>query len=244
MGLLQYLDPFFTVSKQSQEPGEVWWVPTPEVNYVPHILDVKRATPTDHLGVQFILREIEFGKDFNGNDPKDLPVASLKIKSSEELLVTKAKLRPCVILAELSGVDIEGLPEGTPRKMAKHMQFSTYLVAPMYSVPVYPEAGTFMPSFVHRIRHMKYYHLFCIPEEGRPEMPRSIIRLDRAFVSYLSKGCKPKGQRLNDEAFDVLKAMFTLSFKAAIPEQMIETIEQLKSMLDEDYLKSESTEGP
>jgi len=235
LGLLQYLNPFFADSQRSKEPSEVWWVPTPEVNEVPRILDVQRATPTDHEGVRFILREIEAGRDFNTENPKDLPVASLRLESTEELIVTKGKLRPCVILAKLESVDLADLPEGTPRKMAKHMRFSTYLVAPMLSVPVYPEAGTFMPPFVHRIRHMKYFHLFCIPEHDEPETPRSIVRLDRAFVSYLGKGCRPKGQRLSSDAFELLRAMFSLSCGAAIPESMLQTVEELKNMLDEDY---------
>lgn len=240
MGLLQYLNPFFADSRNSKDPGEIWWVPTPEVNEVPQILDVNRATPTDHEGIRFTLREIETGRDFDAENPKELPVASLRLEGSEELIVTKGKLRPCVVLAKLEGIDLTDLPEGTARRMAKHMRLPAFLVAPMFSVPVYPEAGTFMPPFIHRIRHMKYFHLFCLPEYDEPETPRSIVRLDRVFVSYLRRGCKPKGQRLDTGAFDLLRAMFVLSCGAVLPESMLQTIEGLKSMLDEDFARPTS----
>jgi len=84
--------------------GDVYWIPTPEVNEVPTILDVSRITPTEHFAAKFEILQIDPNRHYKS--ATRLPIKRLGLGDTEELLVSKSKLRPCIVLCA------SNVPEG------------------------------------------------------------------------------------------------------------------------------------
>jgi hypothetical protein len=209
MGILQVFPKFFEVVPEGAipEPGHLYWAPTPEVDEVPRILDVQRATPDEHRATEFEITEV--GRHhFKQRDR--LPVKKLNLGETEELLIAKGKKRPVVIIAGIAANDVDTLPDSQQKRLAKHLGRKSYLVAPFYSVSTLLEPGTFGPVLVARIRAMQYLHFFCLPKTDKPGQPGFIVRLDRVFPTYLGRGCEPMGRRVDEEPFEIILSQFSL----------------------------------
>lgn len=209
MGILQVLDPFFedTAKGELPQPGHLMWVPTCDVPEVPTILDVERATPEEHFATRFVISQIA---NHHFNSRQRLPIKSLDLGDTEELIVNKGKKRPCIVVSGARVDDVDALPEGTARRMAKHLGRQAYFVVPLYGVSTLQNPGTFGPALVARIRAMQYPHLMCIPDHANPPQPASIARLDRMFVTTLGRGCDPYGKKLNTEALEVFLSQVSI----------------------------------
>jgi hypothetical protein len=196
MGILQVFDSFYAPVPAgiTPEPGHVYWVPTPNVEEVPKILDAERATPTEHEITSFEIREIR----------------RLNLGDTEELMVAKAKKRLVVVLASITTDGISTLPDGTQKRLAKHLEKPSYLVAPLYSASSVMNPGTFGPVLVARIRALQYPHFFCLPDKDHTDQPRSIVRLDRVFPTHLGRGSEPKGERIHEEPFEIILSQFSI----------------------------------
>ncbi len=105
MSILQLYskDEFFTSVKPTEfKNGQFCWVPTPILDPIPRILDIKRNLPEEHEEVRFELRLVNQKDDFTKRD-RSLPIKYLNLRSNEELLAQRAKKRPAIILS--SGVE-------------------------------------------------------------------------------------------------------------------------------------------
>jgi hypothetical protein len=61
MGVLQVFERFFedlAGDAAPPAPGYLYWVPVPETQEVPRVLDVQRATPDEHWATGFEITEI------------------------------------------------------------------------------------------------------------------------------------------------------------------------------------------
>src|SRR6185312_9528752 len=97
MGVLQLLPTFYEEAKPSKpQCGDVYWVPVPFVDHVPRVLEVLRADPYRHEQIEFAVSEIR-SHHFKKRDDR-LPIKLLRLESTEEAVVAKAKRRPCVVL--------------------------------------------------------------------------------------------------------------------------------------------------
>lgn len=209
MGILQVFEKFYenVPAGSKPEPGHIYWVPTANVDEVPRILDVERASPTEHEVSSFEIKEIE-PQHFTKRER--LPIKRLSLGETEEALITKGKKRPVIILASTETSDVSTLPEGAQKRLAKSLAKPCYLVAPMYSTSTMMAPGTFGPTLVARIRALQYLHFFCLPDKNRPDKPGSIIRLDRVFPTYLGRGSEADGEKLHEEPFEILLSQFSI----------------------------------
>ena len=210
MGILQVFDTFYEPVSPGTRPeaGHLYWVPTPNIDEVPLVLDVERASPTEHEITRYEIRQIE-KHDFSSRERR-LPIKRLNLEDTEELVVTKAKKRLAVIIASITSDRIDTLPDGTQKRLAKHLTKTTYLVAPLFSTSSMLEPGTFGPTLVARIRALQYPHFFCLPDKSHPGRPRSIVRLDRVFPTYLGRGCEPAGEKIHEEPFEIILSQFSI----------------------------------
>lgn len=209
MGILQVFDKFLedTPPNSKPEPGSMYWAPTSDIDEVTRILEVERATPDEHCITNFEIKQIN-NEHFTNH--QRLPIKKLDLGNTEELIITKAKKRPVVILSVLHTDNIETINSGTQRKLASHLDKTSYLVAPCFSVSSMQNPGTFGPTLVARIRVLKHPHFFCLPDAQDSKKPGSIIRLDRVFPTYLGMCCTPMRKKLHPEPFELLLSQFSI----------------------------------
>ncbi len=209
MGILQIFDSFYEeVSADTKpQPGHIFWVPTPSVHETPRILDVDRATSDEYELAGFEIKEIASHHFKKRERP---PIKRLSLGETEEVIISKAKRRPAVIITSIISDDIDTLSDGSQKRLAQHLKKPCYLVAPMYSVSTMIKPGTFGPVLVARIRALQYPRFFCLPDPKKPNRPESIIRLDRIFPTYLGRGCEAQGKKIHKEPFEILLSQFSI----------------------------------
>jgi len=76
MGITQLIDPFYIdISEVSfrEKPtmGQLCWVPSPQPDVIPQILEAERADPTEHYITRFTIRNLQ-ETDFQRKD--ELPL--------------------------------------------------------------------------------------------------------------------------------------------------------------------------
>jgi hypothetical protein len=98
--------------------GHLVWCPVPHLEEVPRILDVERAKSEEHFATKFQI--VQMTEDHFRSKQK-LPIKALSLGNTEELLISKAKKRPCIVL---SNQNTEFLDENTMLAIArrKHLQ--------------------------------------------------------------------------------------------------------------------------
>lgn len=207
MGITQVFDKFYEPDTNSlPQLGSVYWVPTPEVPEVPKILEVRRASPEEHEITDFEFVEVA-DRHFKPNSR--LPIKRLNLGDTQELLITKAKKRPCVVLGRgfISSDKIESIADGEQRRQAKHLHKPTHLVAPMYGCATYTDRTAFGPILTARVKALWYPHLCYMPPlnpKGSASNPGSILRLDHIFPSHLSRGAERAGIKVTDEVLEII----------------------------------------
>jgi|SRR5579872_2252427 len=232
MGVLQYFDNFFEKKpKEETSPqiGDIWWVPTLEVNEVPRIFEALRVAPQGHEITEFVIKEIN---QQHFTQRERLPIKLLTLAETEELIITKAKKRPVILLSS-SSADVESVPiaNSAHKRLAKKLTIPLYLVAPLASVSSMMKVTTFGPELVARIRAMHYPHLFCLPDTENKLEPKSIVRLDLAFSTYLARGCEPCGKKLHIEPLTVLLSQFAY----LLGEVGSQEFQLVKKLVNESY---------
>ena len=219
MGVLQLLTGFYEVAEKRGVPacGDVLFVPIPFVEEVPRILDVDRASPRDHTRVEFAVRQIG-AHHFRPRDGK-LPVALLKLESTEEALITRAKLRPAIVISRSCITDATKEYSAADQRHVGPLTKECFLVAPMYSTAEPNDPGMFMPALVARIRALNYPHLACLPKLGSNERtPGQVVRLDRLVATHLSRGCEHSGFKLHHEAFALILDQLLWHLTGEVPD--------------------------
>ncbi len=100
MSIEQLIDPFYRdlpaeTFRKELIIGQLCWIPTLHLNKIPMILEVERADPKEVYATKFRVRNL-IEKDFRQR-PK-LPIKSLNLRETEELIVSKAKKRPAIVV--------------------------------------------------------------------------------------------------------------------------------------------------
>ena len=153
-------DPIYVRSK-GIEPGTLLWCPVGNLEEVPRVLDVDRASPADHKATTF--RVVQVDAD-HFKERQKLPVHGLRLGNTEEILITKAKRRPCVILSCLNTrfQDQRVLDEV---RLKRHLQDCAMTVAPIYSIATPDDTSGFQPIMTARIRALMYNQFFYLPKD-------------------------------------------------------------------------------
>lgn len=235
MGIAQYFSNKFYDADSSVKPsiGSIYWVPTSEISEVPTLLDVKRASPTEHEITDFSFAEVG---SHHFKEKERLPVKRLKLEDNSELVVSRAKRRPCVVIG-LAGIDaanIEEMQHEGQKRQAKHLSRVIHIVAPMFSCSTAQETGSFGPEITKRIKVLSYPHLAYFPPFDLAELsfnPGSILRLDLAFSTYLLRGCEKSNLRVNEEVMDIVQEQFKCLCGNAPSEDFMEIKELLSDSL-------------
>ncbi len=194
--------------------SQLAWVPTCFLDPIPKIMDVQRAVAGGHDTVSFTIRALG-EQDFKHKDR--LPIHHLKLNSTEEVIVKRAKRRPCILLSKNRLNDSPELKEQLVGKK-KHILTNDMVFLPLYSVQREGSDSGFSLEIYDRIRKMCYSHFIALPDcpskLGQHPIKKSVVRLDRIF----STACHhhsiiPIDIKLSEEFFlifiDIVKEHFT-----------------------------------
>lgn len=237
MGITQVFDEFYEPNTNSlPQFGSVYWVPTPEVPEVHRILEVRRASPEEHEITDFEFVEIA-DRHFKPNSR--LPIKRLNLGDTQELLITKAKKRPCVVLGMgfISSDKIDSIADGEQRRLAKHLHKPIHLVAPMYGCATYTDRTAFGPVLTARVKALWYPHLCYMPPlnpKDKASNPGSILRLDHVFPSHLGRGSESAGIKLKDEVLEIVVDQLKVVFDQPESENLTMIRELVKDCLPEE----------
>lgn len=189
-------------------PGRIVWCPVGNVEEVPRVLDVERATPTDHFATKFSIVQMGAG---HFKERTRLPVKSLTLQGTEELLIAKAKKRPCVVVSSPNTdfADHETVPE---IKRKRHLWNGAVLLAPLYGLETAADGQGFPPVMVARIKALLYSQFIHIPQKcpksGISMRKDAIVRLDRMFSAVpAARAVEMEDYKLAEEPLALLLAM-------------------------------------
>ncbi|MHB8253895.1 MAG: hypothetical protein ACYDEV_09405 [Acidiferrobacter sp.] len=166
-----------------------------------------------------------------------LPVKALALGKTEELLISKAKKRPCLVVAcdNTSYTDKTVAAELHGRR---HLQDSSMILAPIYGIASPENETGFPPVMVARIRALLYTQFFFVPKTcpttGIALAKEGIIRLDRLFPASPNRGISPMNIKLAEEPLDLLMAMLRARFGAPPSDSLRAVQEILYEVLPDD----------
>lgn len=194
-------------SAKSFAPGHLVWCPVPHLDEVPRVLEVERAESTGHYATRFEIVQI----DSNHYKKKQkLPIKLLSLGETEELLISKSKKRPCVIIA-CENTIFDDAPVIAELKRRKHLQDKSMILAPLYGLATPDAEGGFPPIMTARVRAFLYNQFFYLPSSCPKTKlsigKESIIRLDRLFAASPSRGIDNMDKRLATEPLSLLLAV-------------------------------------
>jgi hypothetical protein len=135
MGITQLLDPFYVdISgerfRDQIEPGQLCWVPSPQPDKIPQILEAQRADPTEHYLTKFKIRNVTEA-DFHRKD--ELPLYRLRLRLNEELIVHIAKKRPAIVLPS-NNIIFQNITQLLRAKGKKHLQQNCTITVPIFDI--------------------------------------------------------------------------------------------------------------
>lgn len=204
----------------------------------PQIADAKRSDPHSHTKADIVIRSINDKVDFRGK-PDRLPLYAMSLQQTEELLVVRAKKRPCVVLARTDGVNHKTLPAGQ-QGMALNAFGEAYLMAPIYSVSTAAKARSFGPVMTARVRCMMYPQFVYVPQSGLTIKDHGVIRLDRTFWSHLLGASEPQNLFLTTDTLGICWNQIRMLSGEAPDTNYIELRELLLAYLPTDLTDSTS----
>ena len=183
MGITQIVDEFYIdlpleTFRRSPTVGQLCWVPSVHIDPIPRILEVERADPQEHYATRFEIRNMT-KDDFK--QKQRLPIKSLSLHSTEELIVHKAKRRPAIAISSEHTI-FDDVSQILRRLGRRHLQQDNILVVPLYSVETEEHEGGFPPIMAARTRALMYKQFFFCPRNNDPLTDDSVARLDRLQV--------------------------------------------------------------
>ncbi len=236
MGLFQLYSPqdyYKKINKKDFQKGQICWINSPNINEIPKILDVERNQPEEHEEVKFVLKSVDPDNDFRASKNRTLPIKYLNLKSTEELLVQKAKRRPAIIIS--SRLDI--YPEITyflKQRGLKHLQEDSLFLIPCYSIETMDDRHGFPMEMAARIRCMLYRQFFPLPAFS-VLTNNSIARLDRIqiVVGKHRAAIDPTELCLSDEVFPLFLSQFLFCISGVEEPEFIEIRALVKEVYKE-----------
>ena len=232
MGITQLIDPFYQsvdlkALKNRPVVGQFCWIAAPHIDIIPRIMDVQRESPNEHLATRFKIRNMT-DQDFRKK--QKLPIISLTLRETEELLIQKAKKRLAITVAADNTIfdDIQETVVGR-----EHLQEDNILVLPLYGVESAGHEGGFPPVIVARIKGLMYRQFFYCPY--RSPVYEAVVRLDRIQpVIPHHPGWTPENMALSAEALGVLMGMLREYFGVPQDEDMKTLREIVQEALPEE----------
>jgi len=184
------------------ELGQIVFTPVPNTERKPTVADAVRADPHSHRQADLAIRPLDEKTDFRGK-PARLPIKALHLAQTEEILISRAKKRPCLVLAKTEGVDSKSLPVGRQRDQALNAFQGAYCVAPIYSVSTAEAPTSFGPVMTARIKCMMYPEFIYVPPSGLIIKDPGVIRLDRLFWSHLASATTAENLFVTDSIIGI-----------------------------------------
>jgi len=212
MGITQIIDPFYQpldlkALKNRPVVGQFCWIAAAHIDKIPRIMEVERADPTEHFATNFKIRNMT-DQDFRNKGK--LPIWSLTLRETEELLIQKAKKRLAITVAA-ENTFFEDIKEDVLGR--EHLQEDNILVLPLYGVESAGHEGGFPPIMVARIKSLMYRQFFYCPFKS--PVYEAVVRVDRIQpVIPLYPGWTPEGIALSSETLGVLMAILCEYFGA------------------------------
>lgn len=214
--------------------GHFVWCPVPHLEEVPRILEVERASSEAHYASKFRIVQLD-GNHFK--EKRKLPIKSLSLQDTEELLISKAKKRPCVVVA-CHNTAFKDATVTTELRGRKHLQDDSMILAPIYGTATLEDENGFPPKMVARIRVFLYNQFFYLPKacpKNRISFGKEgIVRLDRLFPAAPNRGVSPMDMRLSGEPLALFMAQLRERLGAPVHENLQTVREILLDTLPED----------
>ena len=187
--------------------GHFVWCPVPHLEEVPRILEVERASSEAHYATKFEI--VQVGGDHFKRKSK-LPIKALALGETEELLISKAKNRPCIVVsAQTTIFEDETITSELRRR--RHLQDNSMILAPLYGLATPDDPKGFPPIMVARIKTFLYSQFFYLPRSCPKTKvsigKESIVRLDRLFAASPSRGVTAINKKLSEEPLSLLLAV-------------------------------------
>lgn len=190
-------------------------------------MEVERADPTELYATKFKIRNMT---DHDFRKKARLPIKSLTLHETEELLVHRGKRRLGITVAAENTIfdDIKEVVSGR-----EHLQEENMLVLPLYGIESAGHEGGFPPVMVARIKALMYRQFFYCPFQS--PVYEAVVRLDRIQpVIPHYPGWKPEGIALSPEALGVLMAALREYFGAPQDQDMKALREVVQDALPEE----------
>lgn len=214
--------------------GHFVWCPVPHLEEVPRILEVERAASEDHHATKFEI--VQVSSDHFKSKQK-LPIKRLSLSDTEELLISKAKKRPCLVVASnnTTFTDDSTVAE---LKGRRHLQDESMILAPIYGAAAPENEKGFPPIMVARIKVFLYNQFFYLPKtclKSKISFEKDgIVRLDRLFPASPNRGVISMDKKLAEEPLLLLMAVLRERFGDTQDENLRTVRELLYETLPED----------
>lgn len=201
------------------EVGQIAYCPVIEQDRRLRIAEVRRVDSYAHTEVVLHIRE-QKDSDFRGKDART-PIKGLGLDRTQEIIIAKGKMRPCVVLAKCDGVDPATIQHEPQRKLATSLH-PAYLLAPIFSVSTVDDLGVFGPIMSARVRCCMYPEFFYLPRSGGILKVPGVARLDRMFLQAPHPGLGFEGTELFliPQIFAVLRAQLAEIFTGSTEEEL------------------------
>lgn len=206
--------------------GQIVFSPVADTNPRHKVADVVRSNATSHDSAELTFRPVDDRTDFR-QKPGRLPLAALQLGDTEELIVTKGKQRPCLVLAKSAGVPTSSLPQGEQRNKGQHAFKPIYCVAPLFSCSTGGKTTAFGPMMAARIKCLMYPEFVYLTKKEPALDCDSIVRLDRMFWTHLQCATRPQDAFVSDSFVEI--AWNQVRMMAG--EQPTETYSELREMM-------------
>lgn len=221
------------------EIGQIVFTPVLNTEYRPFIADAKRSDPLTHRSADMSIRPMDDALDFRKK--QRLPIAALSLGETEELVVSRAKQRPCLVIAKSDGVDVMMLPEGHQRNKARNAFRGIYCLAPIYSISIADKVTSFGPVMSSRIKCMMYPEFMYVPQSGLILKVPGIIRLDRLFWSHLFAASEPQPLFVSNIILGVCWNQLKILTGESATGDFLEMRDLMLSCLPDEYNEALST---
>lgn len=203
-------DMYINRSNANIEVGDIVLCPTICWDMRRKILNVSRATTGQetHQLINISIEDYDKANHYRG-EAKTLPIYNLGLKKTEEFVLDRTKMRPCVVLK----CDAEKIPQnGEYDNAVQLLNQSMLTLLPIYGFEKAPEITKYNPKTIHRIKWLQYDKLFFMPKsQGLAITKDSFARLDMIFQIPARHICTRTNTKLGSVFLNLLQ-LYVLNY--------------------------------
>ena len=235
MGVTQLISPFYRqldpqTFRSQFESGQIAWIPTSFAADIPQIMEVERESPDDHFASKFQIRNM---KESDFRKKQKLPIKLLNLGETEEFVIARSKLRPCIVL-KVGQISFSDLTKALKQSGKGHLEKEDLAAIPIYSVEKEDGDTGFPAVMVARIKALMYPQFFFCPKHAPTVTNHSIARLDRMFfVRPVFPTFQPTDATLAADALMILRCMLALLLGLVISQAEFETFSAVRDLVQE-----------